>query len=309
VISIAGFLGILSSSAVLSSSNTQISGTLISQSSSPEPSFEASPSVAPDKQEEIEEPASTEPVPPPDSLDNTEIEALDSKVLEIGKRFGKVDPNTHLATFDAKEAKKAGYDTETIQLVEEQVDFQNSLIDALKSGKTKMGDKNFRPSAQKHKKLKRFHYRAHERIKKLRNKKASENSIKLASLNGNNLFAVNTETACGNYSYPKPNVTPTRYFYNQINPPALDWLTKNGFHKTASYATGNYGNNYTRQTSYSGVQGTCDSPKFRDDGTVEATTKMNIQYKEPNPEVLELYYGPWPYLGWADYVKWWHDTH
>lgn len=95
------------------------------------------------------------------------------------------------------------------------------------------------------------------------------------------------------------------------------WLASNGFHRTADYATRDYGNNYTRPTSYSGVQGTCDSPKFRDDGTVRnglvpgngAAYNMNLQLKEPNPEILQLYYGLWPYLGWGTYVEWWHNTY
>jgi len=74
------------------------------------------------------------------------------------------------------------------------------------------------------------------------------------------------------------------------------------------YATGNYGINYTRPTYYSGVQGTCDSPKFRDEGKVLDTYKMTIQYKEPNPEIFESYYGIWPYAGWGQYVNWWHLT-
>lgn len=35
-------------------------------------------------------------------------------------------------------------------------------------------------------------------------------------------------------------------------------------------------------------------------GTVPGTGapfNMNLQFKEPNPEILELYYGLWPYLG------------
>jgi hypothetical protein len=156
--------------------------------------------------------------------------------------------------------------------------------------------------------LLRFHFRANERRRKSKNTQASYKSSRIATT-GSHLFAANSETACGNYSYPKPNVTPTRYYYNQKTPPAKDWLLGNGFHLTASYASSAPGYNYTRATSYSGVQGTCDSPKFRDDGTVNTATSMNIQYKEPNPEILELYYGLWPYLGWGDYVQWWHGKY
>lgn len=53
----------------------------------------------------------------------------------------------------------------------------------------------------------------------------------------------------------------------------------------------------TRPTYYSGVQGVCDSPKFKDNGKVSETYTMNIQYKEPNSEIFEPYYGLWPYSG------------
>ncbi|GAP99945.1 hypothetical protein NIES2104_65110 [Leptolyngbya sp. NIES-2104] len=36
---------------------------------------------------------------------------------------------------------------------------------------------------------------------------------------------------------------------------------------------------------------------------------MIIQFKEPNPEIWESYYGYFPYLGWEDYVYWWHRTY
>lgn len=55
------------------------------------------------------------------------------------------------------------------------------------------------------------------------------------------------------------------------------------------------------------MQGVCDNPKFRDDGKVSGTYTMNIQYKEPNSEILEPYYGLWPYSGWGEYVNWWHE--
>ncbi len=155
----------------------------------------------------------------------------------------------------------------------------------------------FKPSAAKYPKLKKFKDRATEEAKKQKAKTSLSEIIKIAvPLVSGYLIAENTATACGTYAFPKPNVTPTRYYYTQTSPPAKDWLLTNGFHSTQDYATGNYENNYTRPTFYKGVEGTCDSPKFRDDGTVTGTYSMNIQYKEPNPEVLN--YGNWPYLGW-----------
>ncbi len=220
--------------------------------------------------------------------------------------------------FDSKEARKAGIDNDIIKLAEELVNYQNNLVEDLREGKARIGDK-VKPSPQKYPRLRKFHQRAADKFKKT---KASSfkllnpgNEEKLLTFD-TNFYAVNTETACGNYAFPKPNKAPVRYFYNQSNPAPSSWLLNNGFHVTASYATGNYQNNYTRETFYSGVQGTCDSPKFRDDGTAgNGTTSngafynMNIQYKEPNPEILELYYGLWSYLGWGTYVQWWHNTY
>jgi len=297
------FLGLLSSQA-----EPFKPGMLIGQEVNSEPSALPSPSVAPDRLENPQpslEP-SVEPSVPPDTLDNMGFESLDAKVLEIGKQFGKLDQNTKLASFDAKAAKEAGYESEIIQLVKEQVEFQNELVESLKTKKTRMGE--FKPSAKKYPKLKKFKDRATAEAKKPKAKTSLSKPIKIAgSLVDGYLIAENTATACGTYAFPKPNVTPTRYYYTQTNPPARDWLLTNGFHKTGDYATGNYRNNYTRSTFYRGVEGTCDSPKFRDDGTVTTTYNMNIQYKEPNPEVLD--YGNWPYLGWGEYVNWWHANY
>ena len=74
---------------------------------------------------------------------------------------------------------------------------------------------------------------------------------------------------------------------------------------------------------YTGVQGTCDSPKFRDEGKVGSNSNNGYYYNmvlqglnpsqskvEPNPEVFETwYYGYWPYSAWGEYVAWWHNTY
>lgn len=297
------FLGLLSSQAELPKV-----GMLIGQEVNSEPSDLPSPSVAPDRVETPQpSPApSVEPSVPSDVLDKMAFESLNAKILEIGEKFAKLDPKTHRVSFDTKAAKEAGYDSNVIQLVKEQFDSQNELVEAVKSGRTRIGE--FRPSAAKYPKWKRFQDRATERkFKKPKAETSSSETVKVAgAILGRNLFAVNTLTACGDYAFPKPNVQPTRYYYTQTNPPAVDWLLNNGFHKTWPYATGNYGINYTRPTYYSGVQGVCDSPKFRDEGKVSGTYTMNLQYKEPNPEILEPYYGLWPYSGWGNYVNWWH---
>lgn len=307
-------LGLLPSQAGLPKS-----GMILGQNSNTEPSVAPSPSVAPvrtEKPEPSPEP-SVELPSAPDPLDAVELESLNAKVLEVNEQFVELNPSTHIASFNAKAAKDAGYDSDIIKLVKEQIDFQNELVTDLKAGKTKVG--KTRPSPQKYPKLRRFEDRAKEKAKKAKpdtpsSSSSSGNGVKVAGVSlDRNVLAANTLAACGDYYYPKPNRSPTRYYYNQVNPPARTWLTSNGFHTTIGYATtAAYRYNYTRPTYYSGVQGTCDSPKFRDDGTVNepnGTYTMNIQYKEPNPEIFEPYYGLWPYGGWGQYVNWWHNTY
>jgi len=149
--------------------------SLIGQAVDSEPTDAPSPAVAPDSTEIPTPKADPAPPAPPDSLDSLSFEALDAKVLEIGKQFGKLDPGTHLATFDAKAAKDAGYDSDIIRLVKEQVDFQNDLVGALKSGKTRMGE--FKPSAEKYPKLKRFHDRAAAEAKKPKSKTSLSSTL------------------------------------------------------------------------------------------------------------------------------------
>jgi hypothetical protein len=257
---------------------------------------------------------------PSTSLDSIPVETLDADLKSVTERFGTLDQTTHQATFDSREARRAGIDNELIRLAEELVRYQNNLVRDLESGRTRMGNRD-RPNSREYPRLRRFHQRAAERGRARPQVRSSSKALSLDNEEESlgfdtNLYAVNTETACGNNAFPKPNVTPVRKYYNQTSPSATTWLTSNGFHKTSDYATGDYGNNYTRATSYSGVQGTCDSPKFRDDGTVRSGTTpagaaytMNLQLKEPNPEVLDSYYGAWPYLGWATYVRWWHATY
>jgi len=45
---------------------------------------------------------------PATSLDNIEVEKLDAGLKTVTDGFGKLDPKTHQATFDTKEARKAG---------------------------------------------------------------------------------------------------------------------------------------------------------------------------------------------------------
>ena len=116
--------------------------------------------------------------------------------------------------------------------------------------------------------------------------------------------------ACGNWDYPVPNYTPSRVPFSGYSNPSqtlINW----GFHKTAGYGCGQdpfvtCDNDYTRGRSYTGDYGTCSSPRFRDQGIVSSTSSFNIQYGEPNPEILSYL---WPYWNWGVYVKYWHDTY
>jgi hypothetical protein len=297
--------------ALLNKPNQVISQTPPPSESTPTstPVLEETPTPAADE-EELSLPST--------SLDSIEIDTLDADLKSVTEQFGTLDPNTNQATFNSREARRAGIDNELIRLAEELVSYQNNLVRDLRSGRARIGNRE-RPNPRTYPRLRRFQQRATERGRPRRSNSLGSKALTLNTREDTlgfdtNLYAVNTETACGNQAFPKPNVSPTRRFYNQSSPDT--WLTTNGFHRTARYATQSYGVNYTRETFYSGVQGTCDSPKFRDDGTVASGTTsagarytMNLQLKEPNPEILESYYGRWPYLGWGTYVQWWHNNY
>lgn len=115
---------------------------------------------------------------------------------------------------------------------------------------------------------------------------------------------------CGNYDYPMPAYTPTRYTISgQGN--IETYFRNQGFHPTDKYACGMSGlgqcpTDWTKSRSYSNALGTCTAPAFRNQGLETGTTTGWAQYGEPNPEILG--YG-WPYWGWGSYVEWWHDTY
>lgn len=137
----------------------------------------------------------------------------------------------------------------------------------------------------------------------------SENSNIAAEQDSQNLITADP-TPCGNKDYPVPNYTPSWLPFSGYPNPGqtlINW----GFHKTAGYACGqdplvtcDY--DYTRGRSYSGPYGVCSSPRFRDQGIVVSSTSFNIQYGEPNPEILSY---SWPYWNWGVYVQWWHNNY
>ena len=121
---------------------------------------------------------------------------------------------------------------------------------------------------------------------------------------------------CGYYWNPTPNYKPQNIFYSSSNPPQA--LINYGFHLTVGYACGNWISagypcniDYTRDRSYSGANGFCTTPLFRDQGQIDQTKKNSywIQFAEPNPEVyrsdiIKLY----PEWDWDAYVFWWHQS-
>ena len=124
----------------------------------------------------------------------------------------------------------------------------------------------------------------------------------------NDMLAAITWQTCGNYYRPIPNYRPERFPYPSSNPRQA--LINYGFHQTEGYACGQdplstCQNDYTRDRSYTGSFGTCDSPLFRDHG-LALSGNYSIQFAEPSPEVFGK---TWPYAGWIAYVRWWHERY
>lgn len=118
------------------------------------PVFEETPVPEAEEQEE--------PSLPSTSLDSIQIDALDADLKSVTEQFGTLDPDTHQATFDSREARIAGIDNELIRLAEELVRYQNGLVRDLRSGRTRIGNGQ-RPNPQEYPRLRRFQQRAAER--------------------------------------------------------------------------------------------------------------------------------------------------
>ncbi len=98
------------------------------------------------------------------SLDSIQIDTLEAALNSVTEQFGTLDPSTHQATFDSKEAKRAGIDHELIKLAEELVGYQNNLVRDLRSGRAYIGNGE-RPNPQEYPRLRRFQQRATERAR------------------------------------------------------------------------------------------------------------------------------------------------
>ncbi len=117
------------------------------------PVFEETP--VPDAEEQ-------EPSLPSTSLDSIQIDTLQADLSSVTEQFGTLDPSTHQATFDSREARRAGIDSELIRLAEELVRYQNSLVGDLRSGRTRIGNGEG-PNSREYPRLRRFQQRASER--------------------------------------------------------------------------------------------------------------------------------------------------
>ena len=101
---------------------------------------------------------------PSTSLDSIQIDTLEATLHSVIEQFGTLDPSTHQATFDSREARRAGIDNELIRLAEELVGYQNNLVKDLRSGRAYIGNGEG-PDPQKYPRLRRFQQRAAERAK------------------------------------------------------------------------------------------------------------------------------------------------
>lgn len=188
--------------------------------------------------------------------------------------------------FDEKRALQDGFSDEIVTLAREMIGFQNELAKSV-ANQSEKDITQLSIAYQKYPNLTIFFTLA----------------SKQAKLDGEALLieaSTRSAPACGDWSYPVPNYSPTRYWYSSSNPAQtlLNW----GFHQTASYA----GGGYTRGTAYTGPYGTCSSPRFRFHGIVANSTQFNVQWGEPNPEIHSYW---WPYWNWGSYVAWWHANY
>ena len=219
---------------------------------------------------------------------SAELMALEPYILT--KQIGQV----YLQELDYAGARQAGFLTESLDLASEIVAYQNEYKLSVMLGKAVDDISIQSPELFKFPKLTQF---------------LSEMSSKNTQQQSQNSITADP-TPCGNWDYPVPNYTPSRVPYSGYSNPGqtlINW----GFHKTAGYACGQdpfvtCDNDYTRGRLYSGPYGVCSSPRFRDQGIVMSSTSFNIQYGEPNPEILAY---SWPYWNWGVYVRWWHDNY
>ncbi|KAF0127370.1 MAG: Uncharacterized protein FD189_117 [Elusimicrobia bacterium] len=209
------------------------------------------------------------------------------KEMEPYVKYAQKD-GVRIQVFDEKAARKNGEPAETILLIKEIVDHQNEMMREIKAGGT---DVYAKVDPERYPRI--YHWnRAASNFHNIRGKTRSDH-----------------HHPCGTKDHPVPNFSPPRKRYRSENPQKA--LLDMNFHRTASYACGEYGKNcsekdFTRGRAYSGDYGYCDPPAFRDHGLIESENAFSVQYGEPNPEI-HVY--DWPYLSWPVYVRWWHENY
>jgi hypothetical protein len=112
---------------------------------------------------------------------------------------------------------------------------------------------------------------------------------------------------CGDYDHPVPSRAPAKVLSRPYREPAR-YLRSQGFHHSRGYLCGQSSaercaRDFTRPRGYTSRYGTCARPIFRDQATLQGSSRFRLQLGEPNPEV-DAY--RWPYWGWGAYVRWWH---
>lgn len=86
-----------------------------------------------------------------------------------------------------------------------------------------------------------------------------------------------------------------------------DYLSNNGFHETAGYASG-YGGDGQDYTEVVDAYG-CSGGPFRTHALIrqrDGDWSYKTQTPEPNPEIAGYI---WPTVNWGTYVEWWHTNH
>ncbi len=188
--------------------------------------------------------------------------------------------------FEVERALNDGIDRELTLLAKEMVDYQNDMVRT--AANTTIKD------ITQMKEVSGFYPRL-------------QNFYKLLSDSDDpHLLVTGTKAslnACGGYNNPVPNFNPRRYTHISSSPHQT--LLELGYHNTSSYACGGGCSeyDYTKGRGYNSRYGYCRGPRFRNHA-IAGSTRFSVQYGEPNPEIS---YYLWPYWGWGNYVRWWHN--
>ncbi|MCD4751840.1 MAG: hypothetical protein K8R40_02090 [Anaerolineaceae bacterium] len=203
-----------------------------------------------------------------------------------------------LQEFNADAALEDGFSEEVVLLAKEIVAFQNDMAKAVSASGIK-DVTQLDVSLQKYPRAAKFFAQMTQQLESSNNSTPFDPSP-----------LDSDPPPCGNWDYPVPNNTPTRYSYSSPNPEQS--LLNLGFHRTVPYACESdcYNNDgvyvdFTKGRGYSGPYGDCSSPRFRNHGRIEDSSTYKIQFGEPNPEVLSY---SWPYWNWGFYCRWWHHN-